>query len=35
MSMKAIARSVEATWVAGMLPATIPQKRQFSLIAPG
>ena len=33
MSMKAIARSVSATRVDGMVPATIPQKRQFSLIA--
>jgi hypothetical protein len=34
MSMKAIARSFEATCSDGMVPATMPQKRQFSLIAP-
>ncbi|GAA1600046.1 hypothetical protein GCM10009742_54970 [Kribbella karoonensis] len=33
--MKAIARSVSATRVEGMVPATIPQKMQFSLIRPG
>jgi hypothetical protein len=35
MSMKASAWSVEAICWDGMVPAMIPQKRQFSVIGPG